>query len=71
MVDAMVALTLADALMMHHAQYNLLADLLPVDGAVGPLGKHTEPVVPAPPPKRAFAPSGARKGPRDVYAEEN
>jgi len=70
MVDSMVALTIADALMQQVAQCEVLAKQLPLPNGTNQLGQFTEPVIPAAPivaPKEAVAET---KGPRDVYAEE-
>eukprot|EP00614_Pseudopedinella_elastica_P013831 CAMPEP_0172585584 /NCGR_PEP_ID=MMETSP1068-20121228/4996_1 /TAXON_ID=35684 /ORGANISM="Pseudopedinella elastica, Strain CCMP716" /LENGTH=459 /DNA_ID=CAMNT_0013380099 /DNA_START=16 /DNA_END=1395 /DNA_ORIENTATION=- len=73
MVDAMVAVTLVDSLMMQHAQCDLLSGIIPLQGEPSnALGKSLKPVVPELPKKKekpAEAASG--KGPKDVYAEEN
>ena len=78
MVDAMVALVLADMLMQQHAQCDLLTPMLPLEGFDGkgevanPLGGVYNPVIPNPPTldgKRDVEP--AQKSRPDVYAEEN
>jgi chorismate synthase len=68
MVDAMVAITLVDALMQQVAQCEVLAKQLPLPEGINPLGQYTEPVVPAAPAQPKVA--QAAKGPKDVYAEE-
>jgi chorismate synthase len=68
MVDAMVAITLVDALMQQVAQCEVLAKQLPLPEGINPLGQYTEPVVPAVPAQPKVA--QAAKGPKDVYAEE-
>jgi len=70
MVDSMVALTIADALMQQVAQCEVLAKQLPLPDGTNQLGQYTEPVIPAAPVIAPKVTASETKGPRDVYAEE-